>query len=280
MIDLNVSPGLAQKIAGCFTKKFFLSAYEVSDDAYWQRHGTERGWQSLGGVIEYLPEFLAVTQDDDVPVYLMTFRAAPNVDLKRVRIKIKARKSGDTHQQEMSIDRLCRTPVRKALTEIPLRPKPSNGAQGRKLGNVYIKLVEAVDSDGVDLAKGKKIADIFIPTRKDSTHQRYAKRWGQYWNVDEINLQKHNLKSRWYRRLVQSAGQLWRPLRGRRAAYWILTSRLGLSVAFWSQNLFDARGIQASVAHVEDHRRSSQRDRVDAAGASRTAPYSETAVSA
>ena len=279
MINPDLSFGVAQKAADYVTKKFLLSAYETSDDAYWQRHGTRSGWQSLGGIIEYLPHFLAITDEGDRPVYLFMLRAAPNLDLKRVKIKIKVRKAGEIHEQTICVDRLGRVPVRKALDEIPLRPKPSS-KQGRKLGNVYIKLVEALDGDGVDLVAGAKIASIFSPGRIESANHRFAKRWGQYWNVDEINIEKNDFKTHCYRRLVQSAGQLWRPLRGRRVAYSIMTSDLGLSVAFWSQNLFDAKGLRASMSDVVSQHKSMKRDRIGVVDDSGDASCARTAVSA
>ena len=257
MINVSISPRVIDGILGWFTKKLFLSAYQASDDAHWQRQGTHGSWQSLGGVVEYLPDFLAITQDEEDPVYLLTLRAAPNVDLKRVTVRIKASKAGGIHQQDISVDRLCSIPVRKAITEIPLKPKRSNTTQGHKLGNVYIKLVEAVDNNGFDWVKGRKVAEIFSPTYMGSAHHRYAKRWGRYWNIDEINLAKHQLKTGYYRKLVQSAGQLWRPLRGRRVAYSILASDYGLCLAFWSRNLFGAKGIHASIEQDDHNRQSS-----------------------
>ncbi len=278
MIHFDLSFGAAQKAADHVSKKFFLSAYETSDNAYWRRHGIRSGWQTLGGIVEYLPRFLAVTEDDDTPVYLFTLRAAPNLDLKRVTLKIKVRKSGEIHQQTITVDGLCRIPVRKALNGIPLKPKPSS-TRGSKLGNVYIKLIEAVNGDGVDLVAGSKVADIFSPERMESPNHRFAKRWGQYWNIDEINLDKNNFKTHCYRQLVQSAGQLWRPLRGRRLIYSIMTGRLGLSLVFWSQNLFDAKGMRDSMSDVVSHQKSMKRDLAGKAAGLSNAPCSETAVS-
>jgi hypothetical protein len=111
--------------------------------------------------------------------------------------------------------------------------------------------VEAVDRDGVDLVKSKKIANIFPSTSADSVPHRQVERWGQYWNIDEINVEKDNIKMRCYRELVQSARQLGRPLTMRRTAYRLLTSHLGLALTFWSQNLWNAKGIRASIAQAE-----------------------------
>ena len=278
MTHFDLSFGVAQKAANYVSKKFFLSAYEASDNAYWQRHGIPSEWQSLGEIVEYVPRFLATAEGDDTPVYLFMLRAAPNLDLKRVKLKIKVRKSGEIHQQTITVDSLCRIPVRMALDDIPLKPKPSS-SRGCKLGNVYIKLVEAVNGDGVDLVAGSKIADIFTPDRMEAPNHRFAKRWGQYWNIDEINLEKNNFKTYCYRRLVQSAGQLWRPLRGRRLVYSIMTGRLGLSLVFWSQNVFDARGIRDAMSDAVTFQKSMKRDFVTNAAGSRNPSCAETVVS-
>lgn len=240
--------GIVQQATDWFTKQLFLDAYEAADDAFWRRDNAPYRWLRLGGLIEYSGDFLAIAQDGGTPVYLAMFRAAPHVDLKHVTIKIKVKKAGAIHAQQISIDELTSTPIRKALNGIPLIPKRSRSTQGAKLGDVYIKLVCAIDSDGIDLVQGRKIATIFSPTCTVSALQRYAKRWGQYWNVDEMNVAKQLIKNLWYRRLVQSVGQLWRPLRLRRSAFCLLSNPLALSLNFWSDNLCTARALRAAIA--------------------------------
>ena len=233
------------------TRRLFLEAYEVSDDTFWRQQAEPHRWRSLGGLVEFADDFLAVAQEEDESVYLATFRAAAHADLKCVVLKIKVKKHGAIHEQRIHLDRLTTVPVRKALDGLPLRPKRAKSNRGAKLGDVYIKLVTAIDSDGVDLVGQQKIATIFGPTCTFSSVHRYARRWGQYWNVDEINRAKQLIKNDWYRRLVQSVGQLWRPLRLRRTAYWLLTNPLALSVTFWSHNLLHARGLRAFIVARE-----------------------------
>lgn len=248
---LRILRGVAQATADPLTKKLFLAAYEASDDAYWRHHAAQCEWRSLDGIIEYSPDLLAVPGERAAPVYLIAIRATSNTDLERVVIKVKAKKSGVIHQQEITQNQLCGIPVRKALTEISLKPKLSKGASSQKLGDIYIKLAEAVDCYGVDLVKGKKIADIFPATSTRSSPHRQIERWGQYWNVDEIIIEKENIKTRCYRDLVQSAKKIGRPLTMRRTAYRLLTSHLGLVLTFWSQNLRNAEGIKTSIAQAE-----------------------------
>lgn len=233
------------------TKKLFLSAYEASDDAYWRHHGTQCEWRSLGGIIEYTPDLLAMPSEPADPVYFIAIRATSNTYLERVVIKVKAKKSGVIHQQEITQNRLGGAPVRKALTAIPLKPKSSKGADWQKLGDLYIKLVEAVDYDGVDLVKHEKIADICPLTSTDSAPHRQVERWGQCWNIDKINVEKEHIKTRYYQELVRSARNLGRQLIMRRAAYRLLTSHLGLTLLFWSQNLGNAEGIRTSIAQAQ-----------------------------
>ena len=241
----------AQSPADLLTKKLFLAAYEASDDAYWRHHETQCEWRSLNGIIEYTPDLLAVPGEQATPTYLIAIKASSDTYLERVAIKIKAKKSGVIHQQEITQSQLYGSPVRKALTAIPLKPKSSKGGDGQKLGDLYIKLAEAVDCDGIDLVEDKKIADIFMSTNADIVAHCQVERWGQYWNIDEINVEKEKIRTGYYRELVQSAKKLGRPLTMRRMAYRLLTSPLGLTLTFWSENLWSAKGIRDSVAQTE-----------------------------
>ncbi len=241
----------AQAIADSITRRLFLAAYEASDDAYWRSRAPRYEWRSLGGIIEFAPDFLAVADERKAPVYLIAIRAAQNADLKRVSFKVKAKKGGVIHEQEITQRSLSGIPVRKALTSIPLKPKSSGGADWHKLGDIYIKLLEAVDSEGVDLVKGSKVADIFPSTGTEALPCSQVERWGQYWNIDAINVVREEIKAHWYRELVLSARKLGRPLTLRRTAYRLLTGRLALAFTFWSQNLWNAKGIRTSIAETE-----------------------------
>ena len=185
------------------------------------------------------------------PVYLISIRAASNVRLEQVTIKVKVKKSGFIHQQEITQRHLCDTPVRKALTSIPLKPKLSEGVDRLRLGDIYIRLSKAVDSEGVDMTKGKKIADIFPATGTNSGPHNQVENWGQHWNIEAINLYKDDIKARYYRELVHAARKLGRPLTMRKLAYRLVTGNLGLNLVFWSQNLWDAKGLRASIARAE-----------------------------
>ena len=258
---------VAQAATDSVTRRLFLAAYEASDDAFWRNCAARHEWRSLGGIIEFTPDFLAVSDKRAAPIYLISIRAASNTSFKRVTIKVKVKKSGVIHQQEITQNRLCHIPVRKALASIPLKPKFSKDADRHRLGDIYIRLSEAVNNDGADLAEGKKIADIFPSTGTNSAPHNQVERWGQYWNINAINALKDDIKALYYRELVQSARKLGRPLTLRRMAYRFLTGRLGLTLIFWSQNLWNAKGIRASIARAEaDHQpiRSEKRSSVTA----------------
>jgi len=242
---------LVQAPVDQLTKKLFLAAYEASDDAYWRHHENQCEWRSLNGLIEYTPDLLTVPGERAAPTYLIAIRGSANNYLERVAIKIKAKKSGVIHQQEITLSQLCETPVCTALTAIPLKPRSSKDGGWQKLGDLYIQLAEAVDCDGIDLVQRNKIADIFPSTGMDVVSHGHVERWGRYWNIDEINVEKENIKTLCYRDLVQSARKLGRPLTIRRTAYRLLTSHLGLAATFWCQNLWKAEGIRASVAQVK-----------------------------
>jgi len=252
---LRILSRVVQAPSDLLTKKLFLAAYEASDDAYWRHHENQCDWRSLNGIIEYTPDLLAVERERAAPVYLIAIRASADTYLERVVVKVKAKKSGVIYQQEITQNQLYGTPVCKALIKIPLKPKSPKGGDWQRLGDLYIKLAEAVDCDGVDLVKHKKIADIFASTSTDMVSHCQVERWGQYWNIDKINVEKENISARYYRDLVQSARNSRRQLTMRRAAYRLLTSPLGLSLTFWYQNLWSGERIRASVAQTETNDR-------------------------
>jgi len=246
MGERSVLSGVVQPVARWMGQRLFLAAYEASNTAHWRYYSAQAGWQDLGGILEFSTEFL-VTREKGELVYLMAFRADPERPLRRVTISVKARKSGVIHQEYIRIEGLDGMPVRKALTAIPLNRQPGSEIYGHRSGHLYIRLVEAVDADGVDLVSGDRVSVRVRPVCVDAGNHLYALRWGQYWNVDAIDLQKNALKSYWFRRTVKSAGRLWRPLRFRRALFRLLTNDVSLSVAFWSKNLFDASGLRESL---------------------------------
>lgn len=229
------------------TKSLFQSAYEASDAFFWDHHGSHGRWRNLGGLLEYDPKFVAVTPADAPPACLVSLRAIGGVTFQRVVLIIKVKRSGVILQEMLCLENLGGQPVRKALSIVSQRPNRPSGDLTRKFGEVYFKLVEAIDEEGADLASGKKIGDIFRPTCTDSPYQPYVKRWDQYWNIEEFNAEKQKLKNHWFQRLVQPAGQLGRPLTARRTAFRLLTNELTLSLKFWSQNLFHARQIRGSL---------------------------------
>jgi len=244
---------VAQNAADSLTKKLFLAAYEASDNAYWRHHASQCEWRSLGGIIEYCPNVLAVRSKNETPDYLIAIRATAKAHLDRVAIKVKVRESGIIYEQEITQAHLCAIPVRKALTAIPLKPKSSQGSDRYKLGILYVKLAEAVDHNGTDLVKGRKIAQIFPSTGTDSAPLRHVEIWGQYWNTDAITLEKENIKARYYRELVQSAKNLGRPLMMRRLFFRLFSSHLGLTLTFWAENLWNAEGIRHSIAKARGY---------------------------
>jgi hypothetical protein len=268
----------AKAAADSLTKKLFLATYEASDDAFWRHHAGEYEWRKLGGIIEYTPDLLAMPGEQDEPVYALTIRATSGMNLQRVAIKVKKKQSGIIHEQKISQERLCSVPVRKALDAIPLKSKRSRNTAPNRLGDLYIKLEIAVNDQGVDLVKGRKIAEIFGSKKTDSAHHDQVARWGQYWNVDLINSEKESIKTRCYRELVQSARNLGRPLTMRRMAYRVLTSQIGLILTFWSQNLFKADGIRASIAQADSTDRQNDGQRGRAASVIRNAAHPDRSI--
>ena len=239
--------GLMEATTNPLARKLFLPAYKASDERYWQRRLSECQWRSLGNIIEYSPDFFSATGKGKYPVLLIAIRSKTDTHLKRLTIKVKAKKSGVLYSQSIRQSHLDRVPVRKAVTVLPLQSQEQNATGRHKLGDFYIKLEEAVDGSGVDLINGKKIAEIFSASVEDAGVENDVRFLDQYWNVDAIDHEKENIRTHHYRRLVHSARQNGRSLALRRMAYRLVSSRLGLSLAFWHQNLGSAGRMRESM---------------------------------
>mgnify|MGYP001551884007 FL=1 len=247
MVDRGHASRILKWPVDWLTKRLFLSAYQASDAFFWRHHGSHGRWRDLGGLLEYDPKFIALTPTGAPAVCLISLRAKAGVTFRRAVLIIKVKRSGVILQETLRLEHLGSQPVRKALSIVSQRPNRHSGNPTRKFGEVYIKLVEAIDGEGADLANGKKIGEIFRPTCTDSRYQPYVKRWDQYWNIEEFNAEKQKLKNLWFQRLVKPAGQLGRPLTARRTVFRLLTNELALSLKFWSQNLFHARQLRGSL---------------------------------
>ncbi|MDJ0740339.1 MAG: hypothetical protein QNJ91_11510 [Gammaproteobacteria bacterium] len=231
-------------------KQLCLATFRASDDAFWRRQARQRDWRRLGGIVEYTPELLAVTTRDGSTAYVAAFRAPARVMLKRVVIRVKTKKGDTIHQQSITLKGLGRNPVCMALTAIPAPSKPREDSGWHRLGDVYIKLVEAVHDNGTDLVGGNKIAEIFAASCGRTDAHGLTERWGRYWNIDAIRREKEDLSAAYYRDLVLEPRRDKRPLKLRRLAYRLVSSSTGLSLAFWSRNLGHAAGLRASLARA------------------------------
>lgn len=234
----------AETASAVLTKKLFHDAYKVSDEAYWRSHAEQHEWRSLGGIIEYSPNLLAMPRDGRPPEFVILLRTTSQTALRRLTLKIKVKKSGTIVEQIIRLEHLDQVPARKALSAITAKADSSTTVGRYRLGDVYMKLVEAIDIDGIDRRNGRRIADIFPATASNSEADHDRLRWGQYWNVDLIDFEKENIRSHLYHDLVYSARKLGRPLTARRIAYRLLTSGPALNGTFWTRNLFNATGMR------------------------------------
>ena len=60
MRDITFPSRLFNRGLRGLTRQLFLEAYEVSDDTFWQQQGEPDRWRSLGGLVEFADDFLAV----------------------------------------------------------------------------------------------------------------------------------------------------------------------------------------------------------------------------
>lgn len=229
-------------------RRLFLAAYRASNTAHWLRQPEHAGWRPLGRLIEYDTQMMTLDSDDGEPLCLLNLRSRRGHSYDRVTLKISVKKAGTIHQDTVTVRQLDRSPATVALPALPVKRGPSGRPHSRPFADVFIKLVSVIDHKGEEFVTGKKIADIFRPSFSDCRADQFVVRWGRCWNTVEIERQKQELRNRWFLRLVKSAGQLWRPLTLRRAAFRILASPPALALTFWSRNLFDGRGLRSALA--------------------------------
>ncbi|MGD1982541.1 MAG: hypothetical protein PVF93_01395, partial [Chromatiaceae bacterium] len=85
-----VARGLSQ-VAGWMTRQLFQSAYRHSNHAFWRQQSGSPRWQSLGDLVDFGVELLAVTEHGAKPVYLLTVRSGSHALLRRVKLKVKVK---------------------------------------------------------------------------------------------------------------------------------------------------------------------------------------------
>jgi hypothetical protein len=230
------------------TKKSFLEAYRLSTRHYWQQHAAGASWCRLGGLVEYDTRLISKLSADGEPFPLIAVRAAPGRRFARVRLTVVAKHAGVVHRDTFVVPDLTDSPVLAGAAAIPWVSAPyAQGQTADPRGTLYIKLAEAVDADGCTVEGIEGTSDIFRPRVMGASSDEFTGRWGLFWNTALIDQEKRKLMDRWYLRLVKSAGQLWRPLRWRRAAYGLLTKGPLVSLAFWSRNLVSANHLNASM---------------------------------
>jgi hypothetical protein len=245
MLSRSVLTPLGGIVSGA-RKRLFLAAYQASDRRYWEHRESRSDWHRVGAAVEYDSQLIAVRADAGSPVCLMNLRTVTGLELRCVKLKVVAKTAGVIYQDTIVIERLGHMPVTKALTGIPLPVDADRIRASRLGGEIYIKVVSAVGHDGSDLVAGKKMADRFRPTLRECPNDEYVECCDQYWNIDEIHHEKQNLRHQWFKKILQPAGQLWRPLTVRRIVFWAFTNACALELGFWSKNLFNAKQIRSS----------------------------------
>jgi hypothetical protein len=233
MLQQSPTIRIAQRLGRHLMRRLYEPTYAAADARYWQGRPDLRVWDRLGDHIEMARELVAVELSDGGPVYLLSLRGTGDRVLRGVALKLKVKKRGELFTQTIEVGRLGVQPLHIALTDIPLRPKRLEHNRNSRLGDLYVKLVDAIDPELGSLVDGRRIATILHPSCSVAVADHFVQRWGRCWNIDAIERVQAQVRVSWYHRIVQSAGQLWRPLRARRLLYHLLANPLALTVQFW-----------------------------------------------
>ena len=242
------------------SQKCFLAAYDSSNAHYWKCKGARARWRRLGGLIECDAELIRLTSDTGTPRYLLAIRAAPGTPLRRVEIIVKVKNSRTNRKTRIVIKDLGQAPATIELPSLTSEAISSDDNAVEPYEAIYLLLVEAISVKGAHLAIGEKIVGRLTPIYPDSSTDEFVAHWGRYWHVGRINEEKHRLKSYLFLKIVMSAGQLWRPLTGRRVIFQLLANKFALSLAFWSRNLVSARQMSNALLAGEEHHSSMAAD--------------------
>jgi len=231
-------------------QKLFLNAYQASDEYYWQLNKIGASWKNIGNDIEYDTYLATIFSNGLPPLSYIAIRSSSSL-YKKITLKLEAEGPFATYQEIIIIHNLNEKPVIKALPSIPLKSMwVARGGIMIPYGRVHIEVIEQINNKNQDVLEGKKIEDYFNPSYTEILNSEFVKRWGYYWNVDEINWQKQYMKDYFYMMLIFSAGHPWKSLNSfnpRFILFKILTNKLSLSIAFWSKNLIYGKQIRDSI---------------------------------
>jgi hypothetical protein len=263
-VDFSLPWGLLRKPLDWATKKLFLSAYQASDEYYWQRSGLGVSWRPLGQHLEYDTLLASIFSNEKMPLSYISIRAKKGAVFKKATIKFEAKGHIVSYQDTIAIYDTGKTPIIKALPSIPLKSLwITRGGIRTPYKDVSIELIDLYGADGSNLAEGSRIVDSFTPTYTELLSSKFVKRWGYWWNVDEINWQKQNARDLIYMKFLFAADRPWHPLPSwhpRRVLFILLANRFSLSLIFWSQNLIHGEKIRNAIAkeQSEIHQDSAQ----------------------
>lgn len=257
-MDFSFPLALLKKPLEWITRKLFLSAYQASDEYYWQHNGIGAYWRALGPYLEYDTHLASIFSNENMPLSYISVRARGSNHLKKVTIKFTAKGNLVSYQDTIVFCDVGEVPVIKALPSIPLKSMwVARGGIRTPYENVQIEIVELCDDDGVNLLEGRTTADSFNPTYTEILNSEFVEYWGYYWNMDEINWQKQEVKDSIYMRLLFPVDRPWRPLRvlhPRSILFWILANKFSLALIFWSRNLVYGKQIRNAIAKENSER--------------------------
>jgi len=257
-VDFSLPLGLLKKPLYWATKKLFLSAYQASDEYYWQHNGLGVSWRPLGPHLEYDTHLASIFSNEKTPLSYISIRAREGVVFKKATVKFAAKGHVVSYQDTIVLYDIGQTPIIKALPSIPLKSLwVARGGIRSPYEDVKIEVIDLYGADGTNLAEGRRIADSFAPTYTEILNSEFVERWGYWWNVDEINWQKQQGRESIYMKFLFHIDRPWHPLQAwhpRRVLFMVLANKFSLSLIFWSQNLIHGKKIRNAIAKEQSER--------------------------
>jgi hypothetical protein len=257
-VDFSLPWGLLKKPFDWATKKLFLSAYQASDEYYWQHSGLGVHWRPLGPHLEYDTHLASIFSNEKTPLSYIAIRAKEGAVFKKATVKFAAKGPVVDYQDTIVLYDIGKTPTIKALPSIPLKSLwVARGGVRTPYKDIEIEVIDLYRADGSNVAEGIHFADSFIPTYTELLNSEFVKRWGYWWNVDEINWQKKIVRELIYMKFLFAADRPWRPLSSwhpKRVLFVVLVNAFTLSLVFWSRNLVHGRQIRSAIAKEQRER--------------------------
>ncbi|MFT2790338.1 hypothetical protein ACMV5I_09715 [Serratia sp. T13T92] len=245
---------LVNPVITWLSKFFFYETYLISNEYYLKQRSFLQDWENLTPEIEVSVHQASIFDNDSPPFSKVAIRTSDkNHVIKCVEIIVEAKALSNTYQNEtyqnkISAYNITNTPTILVTPSIPIRELHHTKERGYYFSYHDFSICLLNTTSKTVIIKNEKQYSVnykYSFYNDDLLNSRFVKRWGMYWNMDEIDFTIKRLKDFLYYHLVQIHHFYPKgykiPFKSRLRYYFIST--VGKSIYFiiskkWFLNLF------------------------------------------